>query len=77
MRRLPKTNVLLDRLHKGFVVTCIGVTAVATLYLSYSAYNYFAVYKPTAKQKQLVEKQQLLLEGSSDNLQDTAPSLQI
>lgn len=77
MKKLPKRSILLDRLHKGFVVTCVGITLLGTVYLCASAYNYFVVYKPTMKQRQLLEKQQLLAEGSSENLKDVAPTLKM
>lgn len=77
MKKLAKRSVLMDRLHKGFVVTCMGATIISAVYLVFGAYNYFAVYKPVAKQRQILEKQQLLAEGSSDNLKDTAATLQL
>lgn len=77
MRKLPKRNVLLDRLHKGFVISCMGVTVLGTLYLGMGAYRYFMVLKPEAQQRKLLEKQQLLAEGSSENLKDVAPTLNI
>lgn len=77
MKKLPKRSVLMDRLHRGFVMACIGITMAGVVYMGVGAYNYFVVYKPQAKQKQLLEKQQLLLEGSSDNLQDAAPTLKM
>lgn len=77
MRKFPKRNVLLDKLHKGFVIACMGVTLLGTAYLGMGAYHYFMVYKPEAKQRRLLEKQQLLAEGSSENLKDIAPTLKM
>lgn len=77
MKKIPKRSVLLNRLHKGFVLGCIGITALGTIYLGTAGYNYFMVHKPKAKELKLLEKQQLLAEGSSDNLQDAAPTLKL
>lgn len=67
----------MDRLHKGVVVACIGVTVLGTVYLGLAGYDYFMVFKPQTKQRQLLEKQTLLAEGSSDNLKDVAPTLKM
>lgn len=56
---------LYDKLHRGFVNTCIGITAAASLYIGYKAYEYFRYIRPLQlAQSQLVEKE-LLLEGKS------------
>lgn len=77
MKRTPKRSILLDRLHKGFVLTCVCVTLGGTGYLALGWYKYFTEVKPALKQKQLLDKQSLLAEGSSDNLQDLAPTLKM
>lgn len=73
MKKIPKRSVILDRFHKGFVITCLAITAYAVSNLGVGWYRYFAVLKPAARQKQLLEKEELLLEGSSEILQDSSP----
>lgn len=75
MRKIPKRSILLDRLHKGFVLSCVGITIFGTGYLGIGWYRYFAVMKPAAKQRQLLENQDLLREGSSEILEDSSPVL--
>lgn len=75
MRKFPKRNVVLDKLHRGFVSTCFGVALGGAVYFVYGWYNYYSVVKPAVVQKDLLNKQELLLEGSSEKLQDTAPTL--
>lgn len=75
MKKLPKRSLLLDRFHKGFVLTCVAVTAYAVVNLSVGWYRYITVLKPAAREKQLLEKQALLREGSSEILEDSSPTL--
>lgn len=77
MKKLPKRSILMDRLHKGTVIACISVTLLGTVYLGLAGYNYFMVFKPQKKQQQILEKQTLLAEGSSDNLKEIAPTLKM
>lgn len=75
MKKSARKSLLLDRLHKGFVLTCIGVSLFGLSHLGYRWYRYFTVLRPDAKRKELMEKEQLLAEGSSDLLKDKAINL--
>lgn len=76
MKKSPRRNIWVDRFHKGFVYTCLGVTIISTGMLCLKAYDYFVNIKPQLKQQQLLKQNELLAEGSSDSLQDKTPALQ-
>ncbi len=40
MKKAPKTHIL-DRLHRGVVWTCIGLTAYGTYLLGWRVHRYF------------------------------------
>lgn len=75
MKKTARRSLILDKLHKGFVLTCIGVTLYGLTHFGMRWYNYFAVLRPEAKRRELLEKQKLLSEGSSDVLIDSAMNL--
>lgn len=75
MKRYPKRSELLKTLHRGFVWTCIGATGLGLVLTSTRWYNYLSLVKPQLQEKQEAEKQKLLAEGSSDRLQDVAPTV--
>ncbi|CAH0557181.1 unnamed protein product [Brassicogethes aeneus] len=78
MRRLPsKTNSILDTLHKGFVCTCIAVTAYGFAVLGNRYYCYLTQTKPILDTQKQKEKEILLAEGSSDHLLDTAKTIKL
>lgn len=77
MKKLPKRSLLLDRFHKGFVLACVAVTVYAVSNFGLGWYNYYTVLKPAAREKQLLEKEALLREGSSEILEDTSPNLRM
>lgn len=72
MKKSARKNELLNKLHKGFVVTCVVVTLYGLTHLGARWYNYFTVLRPAAQKRELLEKQQMLSEGSSDVLVDAA-----
>lgn len=45
MKKIPTTKFL-DKLHRGVVVACIGLTAYGTLLIGHRVYRYFTVIKP-------------------------------
>ncbi|XP_026462982.1 uncharacterized protein LOC113365682 [Ctenocephalides felis] len=65
MKRAAK-NLLLDRLHKGAVMACMGITVLGTLSLGFRVYQYFTDIKPEIQRKQILAKNELLKEGASD-----------
>lgn len=70
-----KLNAVADTLHKGFVLTCIGVTLYATSILSYKFYKYMTETRPKYLEQRRLMEQSLLAEGSSENLKDIAPNI--
>uniref|UniRef100_A0A1B0CV88 Cytochrome oxidase c assembly n=1 Tax=Lutzomyia longipalpis TaxID=7200 RepID=A0A1B0CV88_LUTLO len=53
MRRLPKKDLLFDKLHRGVVWTCMGLTLYGTYLLGARVYRYFTVIKPARQQREL------------------------
>lgn len=75
MKKTPVRNAIIDKLHKGFVLTCVAVTVYGIGHLGLRWYRYFTVLRPEAKKRELLENKNLLAEGSSDLLQDSAQTL--
>lgn len=55
-------NKIFDRLHRGTVMVCMGVTVISTLNLCYFGYQYFVQIKPQKKLEQL----KFIQEGAHD-----------
>ena len=73
-------NKLFDSLHRGAVVTCVGVTLYGCFLLGLKVYKHFTVIVPQRKLKELEESKHLLAEGRESiesSLQDTAPELKL
>lgn len=68
MKKTARKNLLMDRLHKGFVLTCIAATVYGTFWYSMRFANYFLNTKPVREKKELLQSQELLKEGSYDKL---------
>lgn len=71
-------NRILDSLHKGVVLACVGVTLCGSVILGFRAYRYFTVIKPQQKLKEIEENKHLLSEGaefSDSTVPDTTPEL--
>lgn len=45
MRKIPTTKIL-DKLHRGVVIACIGLTLYGTGLIGHRVYRYFTVVKP-------------------------------
>ncbi|XP_050504372.1 uncharacterized protein LOC126883165 [Diabrotica virgifera virgifera] len=73
MQKIPKRSALLDTLHKGFVLSCIGVTIYAGSLFAVRYYNRFIKLKPE-KGQELLDRENLLSEGASP---DKAPILTV
>lgn len=71
-------NALMDRAHRGFVLTCIGLTAYGTYLLSLRVYRYFTVLAPAKKayQLELLQKAEKEKDNSALSL-DRTPELKI
>lgn len=61
LKRSP-TNRFLDKLHRGAVWVCMGVTIYATSYLVYRGYAYYANVRPQKK----IEELNFIQEGAHD-----------
>lgn len=73
-------NRILDSLHKGVVLACVGVTVCGCVVLGFRAYRYFTVIKPQRKVKEIEQNKHLLSEGAEfidSAVQDTAPELKL
>ena len=66
MRKVPKA-MFIDKLHRGAVSLCIGVTVIGTALFGVRIYRYFSVIKPMRQEQEL----KMIQEGSIDN----APTL--
>jgi Cytochrome oxidase c assembly len=63
MYRKPRASVFADFLHKGFVVTCVGVTVYGLYLIGMRAERYFSVIRPQQKLRELEQQKSLLAEG--------------
>lgn len=71
----PIQSQLVDRMHRGFVYTCMGLTAYGGYLLGLRVYRYFTVIKPEthAYQQQLLKHGGLANDQASDG--DNVPQL--
>lgn len=68
MKKAPKTQFL-DKLHRGAVWTCIGLTIYGTCLLSHRLYHYYFYMKPKRIEMEKIEQ------TSNDTLIDHSPKL--
>ncbi|GAB0091648.1 uncharacterized protein DMENIID0001_065040 [Sergentomyia squamirostris] len=73
MRRLPNRDKLYDRIHRGFVWTCMGLTVYGTYLLGARVYRYFTVVKPERERRELEMIQENAQQSST--LLDNIPEL--
>ncbi|KAL1116535.1 hypothetical protein AAG570_005007 [Ranatra chinensis] len=66
MRIVPKGSAMLDRLHKGVVIVCLGMTLYGTLLLGNKVANYFINVRPQIEARKRREQAELLAEGRSN-----------
>ncbi|EDW86237.1 uncharacterized protein Dwil_GK16051 [Drosophila willistoni] len=67
MQKKPlNANTLLDKLHRGAVYACIGVTLYGTYILGMRYYHYYTVIRPEKQQAEL----KLLDEGAHDKAKE-------
>ena len=55
MKKIP-TSRILDKLHRGVVITCMGLTLYGTALIGHRVYRYFTVVKP---QREIAELKML------------------
>lgn len=68
MKKVSKTTIL-DKLHRGFVWTCMGVSLTGVAYIGLIGWNYYMYVKPHRVAEGLRTQQELLREGTG--LKDT------
>lgn len=61
-------NVLYDKLHRGGVLVCIGLTLYGSVLLGDHFYKYFKYVKPQIEAAKQAAEKELLAEGSSERL---------
>ncbi|KAM7346507.1 uncharacterized protein ACRADG_006411 [Cochliomyia hominivorax] len=65
-KKRVSANTLLDKLHRGAVYTCLGVTLYGTFLLAMRAYRYYTVIKPEREKAEL----QMITEGAHDKAKE-------
>lgn len=67
MKKFAKTGRLADTFHKGFVVTCIGLTLYGMLIVGTRAHAYYTQLKPQRlRERELADKEALEQEQTDD-----------
>ncbi|CAB3253474.1 unnamed protein product [Arctia plantaginis] len=61
-------NMLYDKLHRGGVLVCIGLTLYGSVLLGDHFYKYFKYVKPQIDAAKKAAEKELLAEGSSERL---------
>lgn len=61
-------NVLYDKLHRGTVLVCVGLTLYGSVLLVDHFYKYFKYVKPQIQAAKEAAAKELLSEGSSDKI---------
>lgn len=67
MKKYART-MLYDKLHKGVVLCCVGLTLYGTVILGDHVYRYFRYVRPQTQAAKAAAEQELLAEGSSDKV---------
>lgn len=76
MRKVPVESAIINKMHRGFVWSCLGLTAFGGYLLGLRFYRYFTVIRPETK----AYEQSLLEHGDSNTTKfnatsDSAPQL--
>jgi len=78
MKKVARPSSFADLFHKGWVLTCVGVTVVGMSYVGMATYEYFQL---KAARKVQQEKDKEMYASDSNNsmqeLQDSAPVLKL
>ncbi|EDW00374.1 uncharacterized protein LOC6564609 [Drosophila grimshawi] len=71
MQKKPlNANTLLDKMHRGVVYACIGVTLYGTYLIGMRYYHYFTVIRPEKKVMDQQAELKLLDEGAHDKAKE-------
>ncbi|CAH0397930.1 unnamed protein product [Chilo suppressalis] len=61
-------NQLYDKLHRGGVLICVGLTLYGTVLLCDHFYKYYKYVRPQIQASKAAAERELLAEGSSDKI---------
>ncbi|KOB52244.1 putative secreted protein [Operophtera brumata] len=61
-------SLLYDKLHRGSVLVCIGLTLYGSVLLGDHFYNYYRYVKPQIEAAKQAAQRELLSEGSADRI---------
>lgn len=64
-QRRKRRDMIYDKLHRGFVNTCIGFTTITSLYLGYKIYEYIRYVRPLHIAQSKLAETELLHEGKN------------
>ncbi|CAG4980019.1 unnamed protein product [Colias eurytheme] len=67
MKKYPRT-ALYDKLHRGFVICCVGLTIYGSVILGEHFYRYFRYMKPQIEASKAAAEKELLAEGSPEKM---------
>ncbi|XP_077255110.1 uncharacterized protein LOC143893494 [Temnothorax americanus] len=68
-QRRRRKERLYDKMHRGTVKVCMGVTVIAGLLIGYKAYEYFRYIRPLQLAQSKLTTDELLVEGR--NIEDS------
>lgn len=74
LKKSPRPSKLLDQLHRGFVLTCAGLSAITLSYIGFSAYHYYFIRKPQ-RDSMLLKESEDSIAGDKYKMVDTAKTL--
>ncbi|XP_011548268.3 uncharacterized protein LOC105380415 [Plutella xylostella] len=67
MRKQART-LIYDKLHKGVVLTCVGLTLYGTVILGDFVYRHFMYVRPKIQAAKEAAEKELLSEGAADKM---------
>lgn len=53
MKKISQPSKFLDKLHRGIVITCMGLTLYGTALIGLRVYRYFSVIRPSREEAEL------------------------
>lgn len=76
MKKVARPGRFVDIFHKGWVLTCVGVTAIGMSYVGMATYEYFQLKAARDAEKEKDKEMYNANSGDSiQELQDSAPIL--
>lgn len=68
MKKYANRSIVYDKLHRGGVLVCIGLTLYGSVLLGDHFYKYFKYVRPQMQAAKEAAAKELLDEGSSDKI---------